>query len=86
MLSVIIVALLLRLSGLNPAPPPAGVFDGQDEVLAEMNDRSDARTSFDQCDGKPTPNQGLTPPRAYPECAGISWEFSAAIVVGQHKI
>ena len=59
---------------------------GQDKVFADIDDCSDARTPFDQCDGKPSPNQGLPPPRAYPECAGISWELSAAIVVGQHKV
>jgi hypothetical protein len=62
------------------------MFDRQDEVFADIDDCSDARTPFDQCEGKPSPNQGLPPPRAYPECAGISWELSAAIVVAQHKV
>jgi len=60
------------------------MFDRQDEVFADIDDCSDACTPFDQSDREPSPNQGLPSPRAYPECAGISWELSAAIVVGQH--
>jgi hypothetical protein len=84
--SLLFISALLSARALNPAPSLAGVFDGQNEVFANMDDCSDARTSFDQCDGKPSPYQGVPPPRAYPECPGISWKLSAAIVVGQHKV
>ena len=59
-------------TALNPAPPLAGMLDCQNKVLAEMDDCSDARAALDQRDREPSPNQGLPPPRAYPECAGIS--------------
>jgi hypothetical protein len=47
MLSVIIARAPLNL---NPVPPLAGVFDRQDKVLSEMDDCSDARATFNQCD------------------------------------
>jgi hypothetical protein len=62
------------------------VFDRQDKVLANVDDGSDAGTPFDRRDRKPRPNKGLPPPRPYPECAGISRQLSAAIMVGQHKV